>query len=151
MQSPSCADGCLADDVYLDIFTSWCLPARMLYCQNCMLCKYRHDQVVRFGDGNYSNLGSQCFAPQTNSREFCQIIFNFCDVITTYYYVAIITSLLQNHYCILLRIITYSNITLYYIIITFYSIIITKQLSCFITYYDKTIIMYYYTGNMTTT
>ena len=25
MQSLSCADGCLAGDVYLDIFTSWCL------------------------------------------------------------------------------------------------------------------------------
>ena len=40
MQSPSCADGCLADGVYLDIFTSWCdndngvcssLPARTLF------------------------------------------------------------------------------------------------------------------------
>ena len=25
MQSQSCADGCLAGDVYLDVFTSWCL------------------------------------------------------------------------------------------------------------------------------
>ena len=25
MQSPSCADGCLTGDVYLDIFTSWYL------------------------------------------------------------------------------------------------------------------------------
>ena len=25
MQSPSCADECLADDVFLDVFTSWCL------------------------------------------------------------------------------------------------------------------------------
>ena len=25
LQSPLCADGCLASDVYLDIFTSWCL------------------------------------------------------------------------------------------------------------------------------
>ena len=34
MQSPSChscADGCLAGDVYLDIFKSWCVPARILY------------------------------------------------------------------------------------------------------------------------
>ena len=27
-----CADGFLAGDVWLDIFTSWCLPARILYC-----------------------------------------------------------------------------------------------------------------------
>ena len=25
MQLPSCADGCLAGDVYLDVFTRWCL------------------------------------------------------------------------------------------------------------------------------
>ena len=34
MQSPSCADGCLAGDVYLDIVTMWSL------LQSARLCRH---------------------------------------------------------------------------------------------------------------
>ena len=66
---PSCADGCLAGDMYLNIFTSWSVPAHIVYCQNYMICKYSHGLVAKFGDGNHSNLGS---IPDNEQRNFVE-------------------------------------------------------------------------------
>ena len=69
MQSPSCADECLAGNVYLDISrvaVCQCVLARILHCQNCTICKCSHGLVVRFGNGNHSNLGLKPNKPKRN-------------------------------------------------------------------------------------
>ena len=86
MQLPSWADGCLAGDVYLDIFSSWCLvqsAGTYFILLKLMTCKYSHGLVVRLWDCNHSNLGSNHNRTQ---RSFAQKI-----------------TLLRYHYYILLR------------------------------------------------
>ena len=92
MQSQSCADGCLAGDVYSDVFMSWwqlgacgSLPARNLNSQNYKFCKYRHGLVVRLKDGNHSN----------HPKDFCTKIYIFEMSLLRHYFV-IIASLLRG-------------------------------------------------------
>ena len=64
MQSMSCADGCLAGDVYLDIVTVWCLlqsaGTYFILGKLHYLLKQAWPSGKALGllDGNHSNLGS---------------------------------------------------------------------------------------------
>ena len=89
--------GALQDDVYLHIFTSWCVLARQcgtyLYCYNCAICKWNQGKWPF----------QPRFEPHHSTLAFCQAIFNFEDsllhittlpllhvttvLITTYYYI----------------------------------------------------------------
>ena len=76
--------------IFLLVVVCRSLPARILHCWkkpwNCITCKYRHGLVVRLGDCNHSNLGS-------NPKGFLPKNLHFWHII--------ITSLLLQYYSLL--------------------------------------------------
>ena len=137
LQSPLCADGCLASDVYLDIFTSWCLQQSA--CTYFILLKL-HDLSIqpwpsdKVWAGKHSNLGSN---PNRTQGTFAQIL-HFWDVIIMCYYAAIITRYYKIIIACYYKLLRIQLMTHYSIIISYFYITIIM----YYWYYYKAIITY---------
>ena len=99
------------------------LPSFILYCQSYMTCKNSYGLVIRFGDGNHSNLGSN---PNRIQRSFAQkITFLRCHYYVLLHHSVLLQIIITYHYVLLHNdIVTYY----YYVIITYYYIL---MISCY--------------------